>query len=107
MNINDYEPVTGFVVPAYRYIEGREFEKYWIDSNSLEYKHYTKDCDNETNTIMGKNWWLIYPYKPKGIKLTIENSKELIKWIVNDSSLDDVDKEWSFETHKPIEDEES
>lgn len=46
---------------------------------------------------------MICPYKPKGVSITAENKEELVKWCVYDTSVDDdEDKEWDFETHKPI-----
>lgn len=104
MEIDKYEFLNGFATPAYLYIEGEEVEKYWIDSQSLYY--YVNDLiDEDTNLINGKNWCIIEPLKIKGVKVTKENSKEVIKYFVTECSNErDYNKEWDFKEHKPIND---
>lgn len=92
MERDKYEFLNGFVTPAYLYIENEEVEKYWVDSQ-------------ETNLINGKNWCIIEPLKIKGVKVTKENNKEVIKYFVTECSNEsDYNKEWDFKEHKPIND---
>lgn len=104
MERDKYEFLNGFVTPAYLYIENEEVEKYWVDSQSLYY--YINDLiDEETNLINGKNWCIIEPLKIKGVKVTKENNKEVIKYFVTECSNEsDYNKEWDFKEHKPIND---
>lgn len=61
--------------------------------------------DEETNLINGKNWCIIEPLKIKGVKVTKENNKEVIKYFVTECSNEsDYNKEWDFKEHKPIND---
>lgn len=102
MEIEKYEYLNCMFTPAYLYIEGDEHEKYWVDSQNLYY-HTSNLMDDKTELIDNKNWWIIEPLKIKGTKVTEENHKELIKHFVTDSSIEsDVDKEWNFTEHKPI-----
>lgn len=98
MEDKTYVPLYGFVIPAYLYIEGEEKERYWVDSQNIDYYLYNKNIIDDN-----KNWWMICPYKPEGVTITAENQEELVKWCVYDTSVDDdEDKKWDFETHKPI-----
>lgn len=102
MKYTDYEDVNAFVVPMYRYIEGKSKEEWWVDSQNCMYYTF-QETDKEFDLINGRKWWLISPMKPKGTVITKDN-RNLIKWIVDFSSEDDdMDKEWDFKNHKPIE----
>ncbi len=99
----EYEYICGLIVPSYFYKEGDKHETYWVDSQNALY-HVYNDVDDDTGLIDGKKWWLLDPRKPKGTTLTEENAKDLVKWFVDDSyDGEDVDKEWDFKEHKPIE----
>ena len=103
-NINDYEEAfTGLAIPVYRFVEGEDSEHYWVDlQNCVYYTYYDEKYDKETGLINGKNWWIMFPYKPKGVAITKDN-QNLIKWFVGDSSkTEDVDKEWDFDKHLTI-----
>jgi len=104
MEIDKYEFLNGFATPAYLYIEDEGVEKYWLDSQSLYY--YVNDLiDEDTNLINGKNWNIIEPLKIKGVKVTKENSKDVIKYFVTECSNEsDYNKEWNFKEHKVIND---
>lgn len=96
--------INGFATPAYLYIEGEEVEKYWLDSQNLYY-HVSELIDEDTNLINGKNWNIIEPLKIKGVKVTKENNKEVIKYFVTECSNEsDYNKEWNFKEHKVIND---
>lgn len=95
-----YELLNGFATPAYQYMEGWEQEMSWVDSIHL-YLHIDDIMNEETNLIDGKNWWIIEPMKPKGTTVTEENHKDIVKWVVTDTSVEsDWNKEWNFDRHK-------
>ena len=101
MITKDYEAMHGFAVPVYRFVEGEDSEHFWVDSqNCVYYTYHDEEYDEGTGLIGGKNWWMMFPYKPKGTTITEEN-QNLIKWFVGDSSKEeDVDKEWDFDKHR-------
>lgn len=100
-----YTYISGFVTPAFSYIEGDEKISYWVDSQNCFY-HIVPTEEGE-ELIDGKNWWIIEPMKPEGI--TINNQEEwnkYVKWFVSFSSIsEDEDLEWDFKTNKPIRNE--
>ena len=102
MTIDNYEYLKNFVVPCYRYIEGEKKEKYWVDIQNCEYFTYDK-VDDSNGLFRGKkNFWIIWPCKPKGVTLT-EDNQDLVKWFVCDSSVEeDENLEWDFDNHEPI-----
>lgn len=100
--MEEYELLNGFVTPAYQYIEGWEQEMHWVDYIHL-YLHVDDIVNEETNLIDGKNWWIIEPMKPKGTTVTEENYKDVVKWFVTETPVeDDWNKEWDFDKHKVI-----
>lgn len=97
MKDKTYIPINGFVIPAYLYTEGNDKEQYWVDTQQL----YV--CLDDYLNEIDKDWWVISPFKPKGEIVTDKNQKELVKWCVYESSInDDFGKKWDFENHKPI-----
>ena len=90
---------------AYR--NGYFFEyMYYFFNKEVHLPYYINDLiDEETNLINGKNWCIIEPLKIKGVKVTKENNKEVIKYFVTECSNEsDYNKEWDFKEHKPIND---
>lgn len=118
MKLENYEFIKNWCVPNYWYEEGKPREEYWVDSQNLFYHKFYQDfydlglVDDDGNPIKDENgedkkdprkWWLISPYKPKGVTITEEN-EDLIKWLVEESYLDSEEKdyefyEWDFENH--------
>lgn len=100
MKYPDYVPLTGFCTPAYRFIEGENVESFWVDSQNC---YILTVPDGDETLIDGKNYWIIEPAKPKGMKIDNEEQfKQHCKWLVFWSSIeDDEDKEWDFKEHKP------
>lgn len=105
MNVNDeYEYIFRNIIGVYRYIENDETERYWVDSQNCMYhtnEGGNEDYDEETDLIDGKNWWIIWPAKPIGYELTIEDCNgEWPHWYVIESSkVEDENKEWDFNKH--------
>lgn len=98
--MEEYEYLSGFTVPAYKYVEGWVHEKCWVDSIHL-YLVITDEMDEETNKIDGKNWWMIEPMKPKGVTVTEKNYNDVVKWFVTETCVEeDCKKEWDFVEHK-------
>jgi hypothetical protein len=97
--IDGYEHLQHWVIPCYRYIEGDPDEEMWIDTQNCYY--YTFEDADDNDLIDGKKYWIIEPFKPKGMTITEEN-KDQVRWFVAFcSDTEDHDKEWDFETHKP------
>lgn len=119
MKLEGYECLTGFVVPNYWYEEGDEHEHFWVDSQNLWYYKFCEWAtengieDEEGNPILDEDgkpkkdprkWYIIAPYKPVGTKVTEENSKEVVKWLVELCYMDNKNKryefyEWDFDKH--------
>ena len=102
-----YVPLRGFVVPCYRYLEGDEFEEFWVDCQNCGYNTFMTDSyDDETGLYNGKKWWIIFPCVPEGLQEKVKKNNEQLKeedfkWVVEDSSEEgDVDWEWDFQEHK-------
>lgn len=95
MKIDNYEYCKGFCTPAYWYEEGVEKEQFYVDSQTLYYKKF---CE-EKNDDEGKprKYYIISPYKPIGVEPTKEN----IKWLVDESYHDEDFEffEWNFNNH--------
>ena len=102
MELVDYEILKGQISCCYRYIEGEDKPRYWVDSQNCMYYTYKNDeYDNKSGLILGKNWWIISPYKPTGTIITKEN-ENLINWFIDDSSVPtDIDYQWDFDNCKP------
>ena len=116
MKLENYEYLKSWCVPQYWYEEGKPREEYWVDSQNLDYHKFIEEMidigliDEEYNPIKDENgedkkdprkWWIIAPYKPKGVTITQDNS-DLIKWLVSESYHSDDDYEfyeWDFGKH--------
>lgn len=103
-NMEGYEHIINWYTPSYSYIEGDKCEHRWVDSQNCWYYLIVEETDEETGKRFdGKNFWIIEPYKPKGVTITEENYNEImpqLKWLVTvTSEKGDRGKEWDFENH--------
>ena len=102
-----YKPLVCNITPVYRFIDGDDTEKFWVDAqNCIFYTYNNEKYDKNTGLINGRNWWILWPYIPENVETIDEkdNIKSKAKWFVDDSSrIEDIDKEWDFEKHKVIE----
>lgn len=95
-----YEHIVGWCTPAYSYVEGEDHEHYWVDSQNCWYYLICEETDEKTlKRLDGKKYWIIEPYKPKGVVLT-EDNESCVRWLVTDTSEEfDEGKEWDFDKH--------
>lgn len=102
-----YKPFVRNITPVYRFIDGDDTEKLWVDShNCIFYTYNNSKYSKKTRLIDGRDWWILWPYVPENVETIDEkdNLKSKAKWFVDDSSrTEDIDKEWDFEKHKVIE----
>lgn len=105
MKVKGYEYIIDFVTPSYWYEEGKDKEEYFVDSQNLYCIKFAGFPNNEGKED-DRKWWIISPYKPKGMKID-ETNKNLIKWLVEDCyketmCSDDCEYEfyeWDFVKH--------
>ena len=104
MDLSNYVPLSGFVTPAYVYIEGTDNECGYVDSQMCYIKIIP---ENPHDLIDGKNWWIIEPFKPEGVVINNEEDyNKYVKYLITVSSIEEDELlEWDFETHKPIKNE--
>lgn len=100
MEYLNYEILKNEIRPCYRYIEDESVEKCYADEQNCVYN--TDKISDENLKINGKRYWIISPYKPKGVTIN-KGNQNLVKWFVSDcTDENDFNKLWDFTNHKPL-----
>ena len=105
MKLKDYEYIIDSITPSFWFEEGMDKEEYFVDSQNLYCIKFANFPNNEGKED-DRKWWIISPYKPKGMKIN-ETNKHLIKWLVEDCYKENMcgDEceyefyEWDFKNH--------
>ncbi len=72
------------IIDCYRYIEGQEKPKYWVDWHNCLY--YTMKEEDEFGLINGKKYWIIININGKPI-------------VDDATNVEDIDKVWDFKNN--------